>query len=151
MACGILVSRLVIKSMPTALVHWEHEVLTTWPPRKSFIPFFTPLAWCSPWGRRVGHDWATELNWRVPIWDIQFFCWFPITFQMTEDVHFLPSWKAHISKSSLIGVPNSRSFSVCGKLQGRTVKWDVRSDLSYQAGIVAKAESWGRKELKWHH
>ena len=22
------------------------------------------LACCSPWGRRVGHDWATELNWR---------------------------------------------------------------------------------------
>ena len=21
------------------------------------------LACCSPWGRRVGHDWATELNW----------------------------------------------------------------------------------------
>ena len=23
------------------------------------------LACCSPWGRRVGHDWATELNWTV--------------------------------------------------------------------------------------
>ena len=22
------------------------------------------LACCSPWGRRVGHDWATELNWK---------------------------------------------------------------------------------------
>ena len=21
------------------------------------------LACCSPWGRKVGHDWATELNW----------------------------------------------------------------------------------------
>ena len=24
------------------------------------------LACCSPWGRRVGHDWATELNWCFP-------------------------------------------------------------------------------------
>ena len=23
------------------------------------------LAWCSPWGCRVEHDWATELNWHV--------------------------------------------------------------------------------------
>ena len=23
------------------------------------------LAHCSPWGRRVGHDWATELNWKA--------------------------------------------------------------------------------------
>ena len=22
------------------------------------------LAYCSPWGRRVGHDWVTELNWK---------------------------------------------------------------------------------------
>ena len=27
------------------------------------------LACCSPWGRGVGHDWATELNWTLP------FCW----------------------------------------------------------------------------
>ena len=24
------------------------------------------LAYCSPWGRRVRHDWATKLNWTVP-------------------------------------------------------------------------------------
>ena len=23
------------------------------------------LACCSPWGRRVGHNWATELNWKT--------------------------------------------------------------------------------------
>ena len=23
------------------------------------------LACCNPWGRRVGHDWATELNWKT--------------------------------------------------------------------------------------
>ena len=23
------------------------------------------LVWCSPWGRRVRHDWATELNWSI--------------------------------------------------------------------------------------
>ena len=23
------------------------------------------LACCSPWGRRVGHDWETELNWHI--------------------------------------------------------------------------------------
>ena len=23
------------------------------------------LAWCSPWGCRVGHNWATELNWTI--------------------------------------------------------------------------------------
>ena len=21
------------------------------------------LAYCSPWGHRIGHNWATELNW----------------------------------------------------------------------------------------
>ena len=25
------------------------------------------LACCSPWGRRVGHDWKTELNWTEPL------------------------------------------------------------------------------------
>ena len=25
------------------------------------------LACCSPWGRRVGHNWATKLNWRVSL------------------------------------------------------------------------------------
>ena len=25
------------------------------------------LACCSPWGRRVGHDWVTELNWWIKI------------------------------------------------------------------------------------
>ena len=24
------------------------------------------LAYCSPWGRRVRHDWVTKLNWTVP-------------------------------------------------------------------------------------
>ena len=23
------------------------------------------LACCSPWGRRIRHDWATELNWYI--------------------------------------------------------------------------------------
>ena len=26
------------------------------------------LACCSPWGRRVGHDWATETNWTELTW-----------------------------------------------------------------------------------
>jgi len=28
------------------------------------------LVWCDSWGRRVGHDWATELNWTElnPLW-----------------------------------------------------------------------------------
>ena len=26
------------------------------------------LACCSPWGHRVRHDWATELNWKQPRW-----------------------------------------------------------------------------------
>ena len=26
------------------------------------------LAWCSLWGRRVGHNWATELNWQDLFW-----------------------------------------------------------------------------------
>ena len=26
------------------------------------------LACCSSWGRRVGHNWATELNWRIHNW-----------------------------------------------------------------------------------
>ena len=25
------------------------------------------LACCSPWGRRVGHDWTTELNWELKV------------------------------------------------------------------------------------
>ena len=28
------------------------------------------LVCCGLWGRRVGHDWATELNWTVSIWRI---------------------------------------------------------------------------------
>ena len=29
------------------------------------------LACCDSWGRRVGHDWATELNWRkVNVWEL---------------------------------------------------------------------------------
>ena len=27
------------------------------------------LECCNSWGRRVGHDWATELNWTEPGWD----------------------------------------------------------------------------------
>jgi len=38
------------------------------------------LACCSSWGRRVGHDWATELNWTEPLWETNLpsrvQCWF---------------------------------------------------------------------------
>ena len=29
------------------------------------------LACCDSWGRRVGHDWVTELNWTGIIWTLQ--------------------------------------------------------------------------------
>ena len=43
------------------------------------------LACCDSWGRRVGHDWATELNWTEPtskevdlvrMSEIQYLCWY---------------------------------------------------------------------------
>ena len=34
------------------------------------------LACCSPWGRRVGHDWATELNWKYKIHKDKNYCLF---------------------------------------------------------------------------
>ena len=34
------------------------------------------LTGCSPWGRRVGHDWATELFWYFKICvSVIFFCY----------------------------------------------------------------------------
>jgi len=39
------------------------------------------LAWCNSWGRRVGHDWVTELNWNdctLTIYD--FFSYLKIVF-----------------------------------------------------------------------
>ena len=35
------------------------------------------LACCSPWGCRVGHDWAIELNWTVQYWIASCFSWVP--------------------------------------------------------------------------
>ena len=30
------------------------------------------LVCCGPWGRRVRHDWATELNWKALFWGLLF-------------------------------------------------------------------------------
>ena len=46
------------------MVGWHHPTWWTWVWASSWSWWWQgSLACCSPWSCRVGHDWATELNW----------------------------------------------------------------------------------------
>ena len=45
--------------------HWLDGRESEWPPGDGDGQ--GGLAYCDSWGRRVGYDWATELNWTTPI------------------------------------------------------------------------------------
>ena len=68
------------------------------------------LACCSPWGRRVRHNWATELNWCYGKWTKGhhfFWAWVRV---IIETFHLLPTTQQgfnksyQLSSSSLLGI-----------------------------------------------
>ena len=43
------------------------------------------LVCCSPWGRRVGHNWAAELNWTEPSTNLLLLCYWLWEWKLSRD------------------------------------------------------------------
>ena len=79
----------------------EHACMHPWICPYYCYPYQGSLACCSPWGRRVGHDWATELNWLLPFRDTFSWLWTPSHFHPT----FSPSFLHWVSDSPHLPCP----------------------------------------------
>ena len=75
------------------------------------------LACCSPWGRRVGHDWTTELNWILSNWICVWFifllcsfCYFLCLTAKLEGSQF-PYWHWIQTTAANASNPNHETIS----------------------------------------